>query len=303
MLSLSAQQESHFTQYMHNHLMINPAYAGARGVGSFTAIYRKQWVDWEGAPETKLISFNSPFFGNKVGIGLSIMNQTIGFFDNWQGNLAYSYKLKLSPNAALRFGIHGLFRYYNIDFGSPNLRVRIENDPSIAQGLQQKDYYANVGAGIYLTVKDFFFGLSVPAIIQNKFGINTSVLNPAKEVPHFYSFIGTSINIGDKTQLKPSILLKYVQDTPFDFDANLSFVINSKFILGGSYRFGGDKNGIGESIDLLLMYQLSDRLAAGFSYDFTLSKIQSNTKGTFEGMLRFDLKNSANNMANPRFFF
>ena len=41
---LNAQQEAHFTQFMYNKLLINPAYAGARGVPSVTAIYRSQWA-------------------------------------------------------------------------------------------------------------------------------------------------------------------------------------------------------------------------------------------------------------------
>ena len=61
-----AQQESQFTQFMYNKLLINPAYAGSRGVPSVTAVYRSQWVGFEGAPQSMLATFNRSE-GRRVG--------------------------------------------------------------------------------------------------------------------------------------------------------------------------------------------------------------------------------------------
>ena len=58
--TLFGQQEAQFTQYMYNKLPVNPAYAGARGVPSLTAIYRSQWIGFDGAPQSALVSFNGP---------------------------------------------------------------------------------------------------------------------------------------------------------------------------------------------------------------------------------------------------
>ncbi len=63
-ISLKAQQEAQFTQFMYNKLYINPAYAGARGVPSPTGIYRSQWVGFEGAPQSILARFNGPFLSS-----------------------------------------------------------------------------------------------------------------------------------------------------------------------------------------------------------------------------------------------
>jgi hypothetical protein len=45
-----AQQNPHYTQYMYNMNVINPAYAGSKESISFGALYRKQWVNIEDAP-------------------------------------------------------------------------------------------------------------------------------------------------------------------------------------------------------------------------------------------------------------
>ena len=50
-----AQQEAQYSQYMFNMLSVNPAYAGSRDVLSLTGLFRQQWVNIPGAPQT--ISF------------------------------------------------------------------------------------------------------------------------------------------------------------------------------------------------------------------------------------------------------
>ncbi|MBY8963663.1 type IX secretion system membrane protein PorP/SprF, partial [Flavobacterium sp. D11R37] len=48
----TAQQDPHYTQYMYNMNVINPAYAGSKENLAFGLLYRAQWVDVEGAPTT-----------------------------------------------------------------------------------------------------------------------------------------------------------------------------------------------------------------------------------------------------------
>ena len=41
---LDAQQDPHYTQYMYNMNVVNPAYAGSRGTLSIGILGRTQWV-------------------------------------------------------------------------------------------------------------------------------------------------------------------------------------------------------------------------------------------------------------------
>ncbi len=45
------QQDPHYTQYMYNQNILNPAYAGSRGDLSIGLLGRTQWVGIEGAPD------------------------------------------------------------------------------------------------------------------------------------------------------------------------------------------------------------------------------------------------------------
>ena len=91
--------------------------------------------------------------------------------------------------------------------------------------------------------------------------------------------------------------------TSYDIDFNLSLLIQDKYTIGGTYRFGGDDESFGESIDILLGAQFTSNIFAGLSWDFTLSEIRDATSGSLELALRYCFQGSdSEDFANPRFF-
>ena len=71
------QQDPQYTQYMYNMNVLNPAYAGSKGVTSIGLLGRTQWVGVEGAPKTVTLAMHSPV-GRAVGLGLSVIHDEIG---------------------------------------------------------------------------------------------------------------------------------------------------------------------------------------------------------------------------------
>jgi len=305
--TLRAQQDHHYTQFMYNKLLINPAYAGAREVPSLTAIYRNQWIGFKGAPKSILASLNSPLFSKRQGVGLTLSNQTIGLQRDFFASLAYSYDVIASKKFSLRVGLNGSLRALGFDFADakPQPGQGPFSDPSI--GTERiNDFFGNVGAGVYATYKaaenqGVYVGFSVPRIYTNVIGYNPTGNTPAKEVRHFYGMAGAIIPLSDDIELMPAFLLKYVEDVPFDADINLNLNVRQKFTAGISYRLGGD--GPGESVDLLALWQASPQFAVGAAYDFTLSNIKDYTAGSIEVLVQYELrKRTKNTMSNPRFF-
>ncbi len=300
--ALNAQQEAQFTQFMYNKLMINPAYAGARGVPSLTAIYRSQWIGFEGAPQSALFSFNGPFLSKRVGVGVTLQHTKIGLQRDFAGSLAYSYDVISEEAVSVRVGLSGTLRSLGIAY---NEATFVNNgDPSISNQ-KENDIFGNVGAGVYATIASkYYFGVSVPRLYSNVIGVangNATVL--AKEYQHFYATAGAIIPLSEDINLMPAVLLKYVQNAPFDADINLNLDIRQKFTAGLSYRLGGD--GPGDSVDLLALWQATPQLGVGASYDFTLSNLKDYSVGSIEVMMQYDLKKASGkkkNMTNPRFF-
>lgn len=306
----NAQQDHQYTQFMYNKLLINPAYAGARGVPSITAMYRNQWTGFDGAPQSAFISLSAPFLSPRVGVGAVLSHQQAGLNRDFFGNLAYSYDLIYSEQASLRVGVQGSVRSLAINFseattadpGGPAI------DPSLVTN-RINDVYGNVGAGIYGTfLQKFYVGFSLPRIYSNVIGINT---NPqfatAKEYRHYYGMAGAVLPINKDIKLLPAVMVKYVYGAPVDADINLNLDVREKITFGVSGRLGGD-SGL-ESADLLVFWQATPLIGVGAAYDFTLSRIRDYTAGSFEILLQADLKQQPKkgkkgkkNMANPRFF-
>lgn len=299
-----AQQEHQYTQFMFNKLPINPAYAGARGVPFVTAIYRNQWIGFEGSPKSVLASFNAPFLTPRVGVGVTLSHVQIGLNTDFAASLAYSYDLIDADEMSLRAGLMGSIRSLGIDLSKA---MPPDQSPLTDNSLGVDDVsslYANVGAGLYYTYADkFYAGFSVPRIYSNTFGIHDSdTIQTARELQHFYGMAGAVIPIGEGINLMPAVLTKYVKNAPFDVDVNVNLEINEKVIAGLSYRVGG--NGSGESLDLLVFWQAHEQFGVGVAYDFTLSDIKDYTAGSIELLFQADLKRSGKNkkMSNPRFF-
>ncbi|MQP63528.1 type IX secretion system membrane protein PorP/SprF, partial [Flavobacterium sp. LMO6] len=76
-VDLHAQQDPHYTQYMYNMSVMNPAYAGSKDNLSMGLLYRKQWVEIEDAPTTGTFFGHAPV-GKNVGLGLSFISDKIG---------------------------------------------------------------------------------------------------------------------------------------------------------------------------------------------------------------------------------
>jgi type IX secretion system PorP/SprF family membrane protein len=297
--ALFAQQEHQYTQFMYNKLLLNPAYAGARGVPSITAIYRNQWIGFKGAPQSALVSFNSPFLSPRVGVGVTLSHQQIGLQRDFHMSLAYSYDLVASDEFSMRVGITASLRSLGIAFS--DAEPNVGGDPSLGDA-RVNDFYGNVGAGIYGTVSDrMYFGFSVPRIYSNAIGyVNGNATLIAKEYRHYYATAGGIIPIAEDINLMPAILLKYVQNAPFDADINLNLDIRKKFTAGLSYRLGGD--GPGESVDLLAFWQATPQFGVGAAYDFGLSSLKDYNAGSIELLVQADLKKRSKKMSNPRFF-
>lgn len=303
-----AQQEHQYTQFMFNKLPINPAYAGARSIPFVTAIYRNQWMGFDGAPKTVLASFNSPFLTPRVGVGVTVAHRQIGLDKDFSGSLAYSYDLIPDEDISLRAGIMGSIRSLSVDFSKAQTP-----DPSGPGGDNSLDpnkissVFANVGAGLYFTYDDrLYVGFSVPKIYANTIGINDGPLpsgfQTAKESQHYYGMAGAIIKLSEDINLMPAILTKYVKNAPFDVDVNVNLEIKEKVTAGLSYRAGG--NGAGDSMDLLLFWQAHPQFGVGVAYDFSLSDVKDYTAGSIELLFQADLKrvSKKRNMSNPRFF-
>ncbi|MAT54701.1 MAG: hypothetical protein CMN32_09485 [Saprospirales bacterium] len=300
-VSVYAQQEPHFAFYTFNQQFYNPAFVGSRNTGSFTALHRSQWLGFDGAPTTQILSFQTPIMKSRAGIGGSVSRYQIGFSYDWFASTAYSYNIKLTKDLDLRVGLQATLEYMAFEFGSRDVVTVSQNDPALSEGEFSSKYVGNVGAGMYLTYKDlFYFGGSSPQIYPNQIGFDEFTLKTAEAFPHRYLNAGAILPINDQLELMPNIMIKWVDQAPLDADINFNVRYLDRIMGGLNYRVGGNKNG--DSLGLLFYFQANQKIGAGLAYELTISDIKKYESGTVELVVRYDLRDEKTNLENPRFF-
>lgn len=277
--SLYAQQEPNYTLYRYTMNVINPAYAGADGTAHLTSSYRNQWVNVVGAPETQSFFYSRPL-SDKIGIGLSVVNDKVFVESQTSFNVDFSYSLQMSDAINLYFGIKAGGSTYNVDSGNLN-NYGLQDDPVL--GNIDTGFRPNVGAGVYLLHKNYFVSISVPRILSSKrIDEADGRITQATQEAHLYLSGGYNFRIGENTEFRPSTLLRYVGGSPLSMDITSAFRFYDRFEVGLAYRtdqaFGG-----------LMMINALEWLDVGYAYEASSrDEISNNSKGTHEVFLRLN---------------
>lgn len=294
-----AQQDPQYTQYIYNPVVINPAYAGNRGVLSVTGLHRSQWVGLDGAPTTQSFSVHTPVQeGGKVGLGLSVVNDALGPQNETYAGIDFSYTIETSYSGRLSFGLKGGGRLLNVDFTQLNLLD--PTDINFAQNIDN-NFSPLIGAGIYYHNTNFYAGLSVPNLLEtNHFDDNNepnSASSLAEENINYYGIVGYTFDINENLVFKPSTLVKAVAGAPLQVDFSANFLINQRFHAGLAYRWSAALSG-------LIGFQATDSVLIGLAYDRETTDLgnQVFNDGSFEVFLRFELFKKFDRMLTPRFF-
>ena len=105
--AIEAQQDAMYTHYAYNTLAVNPGYAGSRDALTITGLHRSQWVGFDGAPVTQTLTLHSPFMNDKIGLGMSVVNDKIGPMNVTSFYADFAYRIKVSDKGRLSLGLKG----------------------------------------------------------------------------------------------------------------------------------------------------------------------------------------------------
>lgn len=286
-----AQQEVQNSLYMFNPNIINPAYAGSREALSGVMDYRQQWVKWDGAPSTAMLSLHSPLKMESVALGLNIVNDKIGATNNTALYGDFAYRIRLNNRKdRLSFGIRAGGDYYSANL--TKLYAADANDQIQMNGNYTK-FLFNVGAGVYYYGKKHYIGFAVPKLLQNQKADITSF--KAQQLAHYYFVAGYVFKINSMVDFKPSMQLKYTKNAPLSIEANASFFFMEKFWVGAMYRH---KAAVGGNI----MYQINETFRVGYAYDYTTTTMTKMSPSSHEVMIGFDLRGNKKGFMSPRYF-
>lgn len=265
--------------YILNPMLINPAGAGLRGALSIAAVYRKQWVGIEGAPETIMILADSPLAGTRTGIGLSIIADKTGVTRETSIGGTYSYSIDMREGN-LSFGLKAGFMATNTAWS--DLFVLDPGDELYL--VDSKTFIVpDFSFGAYLSTNRYYAGFSIPRLMgydfipeKNRYALK---FDPRQ---YYYMFQGGYIvEYMQGIRFIPSALLVLSPGEKILADFNAHFNFSEKMWAGASYRTNNSLAG-------LFQFAISDQLKAAYSYYLDLGRFGRFSNGSHEIMLRFD---------------
>jgi type IX secretion system PorP/SprF family membrane protein len=274
----NAQQDAIYSQYMYNHFVINPAYAGSRNSLSGVLMHRTRWLGMDGAPTTSTLSVHSKQLKSGLAWGANMAADRLGATSNVQlaGTIAYHLKMKRGQLAfGLRLGV------FNSAINASRLEFRDQND-IFNTGNSQSQMVPSVDFGIYYYTRRFYAGLSLNHMNERLIDY------PDWENENFYLRRYNTIGMGyawdlnENFTLKPSLLLKASPGFDANMDINLSALFYNTIWFGISVRNQS-------TLSFLLDVNVTDFLRIGYAYDAFVNEINDASSGAHEVFIGFDL--------------
>ncbi len=278
-ISGMAQQLAQYTQYVFNQVAINPAVAGSKDCLDLRLGYRKQWVNFPGAPTTGWLTVHGvirpkgkPFQANKHGVGVFVEADDAGNYGYTGFHLAYAYHMQMSRNFFVSVGLFAGLRQVKLAVG--DITLQNYNDP-VVNSKAAALVYPDITPGIWVYGKRGWAGLSVHQVLSNKIkdaGVDS------RFVRHVMLSGGYRYKIGPKMVFIPSALLKFAAASPMALDVNGMIEWNKAIALGVGYRNG-------DAFSALLKISFWEYFQLGYSYDITTSKLRVASSNTHEVIL------------------
>ena len=149
--------------------------------------------------------------------------------------------------------------------------------------------------GLYYYTDRFYAGFSVNHLTKHR--LNFDQLTNTDDYylrRHLFFTTGYAFELKNKIILKPSILVKYADQSPINADINLNALFLEKVWLGVGIRNLS-------SLNFLVDFNVTDYLRIGYAYDLTLNKVNTYSNGSHELLLGFDFNLRKSDVISPRY--
>lgn len=310
------QNYPHYTQYIINNYILNPALSGIENYTDVKISHRHQWLGFTGNPRATYLTIHGPI-GKKDyrtdnitsfrvpgenprgrnyweeytaaaphhGVGLTVQDMKAGFFNFFKAKGTYAYHIGIAPKTSIAAGVAAGVSMVSIDKEA----VKFNNiaDPTLGNASGELNKLKpELDLGVWLYSDRYYIGLSAMQLLPQKFRFADSGGNYGDQLkPHAFASAGYRFFLSDDVSLLPSVMAKYVPNTPTSqFDVNVKAQYQDLLWLGASYRF---KYGYAAMIGV----NVSNSFNIGYSYDYTTTRLNHFSKGTHEVVVGFILGN------------
>ena len=228
LLVANAQQKPHYTQYVLNPYIINPALTGIENYTDIKLSHRHQWVGIQDAPVTTYLTIHTAL-GKKDfrtsatsyrvpgenprgksywddytaaephhGIGLQVINDRTGPLNRFSAYGTYAYHVGISARTSLAAGFGAGVSNLSLTASKLDFGVANPVDPAVYTSKEINSIEPDFNAGVWLYSADYFLGLAAQQIIPSKVDFSNGVVTTkeGKLVPHL--FLNAGYRFGHK---------------------------------------------------------------------------------------------------------
>ena len=261
-----AQQAPIFTNYNNSYAYINPGFAGLSEGVNLLGLYRQQWAGFTNndgnniAPTTFLLTGDMPISLLRGGISFSVMNDQLGFENNTNVGLGYSYHLDIG-GSSLGIGLSASLLNRAVDFGK--LTPGQSGDPLLNQLGEESGMLFDLSAGLFWQMPESLY-IGVSCI--NLLNTTGRALGADETAASFSTDRTLYLVAGYPFMLETMPTFKFIPSvnvmtniSSTQLNAGMKVVYNDIFSLGVNYRPQ-------ESIGLTVGLVIKDFIL-GYAYD------------------------------------
>jgi len=288
-----AQQIGMYSHYFYKPMIYNPAFTGTDDATNIMIVSRSQWTDIRNSPQLNILNIDGSILDKKAGLGITVVSDKKGLTNRTSGNLNYSYRINFNEETYLSFGVSAGVVNQQINFA--NALVENNTDPTLFSNNEQKTTF-DANAGLALVWKGLQFGLSVPQLIGNRINYvdNSNTRSFYTHTRHYLGTLKYKINLSKEKgiSIAPMGLVRFVPNTPFQYDGNLNFEWQNKFWIGATYK---SDYAVGANVGFCIHKQLY----LGYSYDYIIGSIAKYAGTSHELMVNFKFGKNKKDKTEP----
>ena len=197
------------SQFFQNPYLVNPAMAGIEGRTSIFSNYSNQWNKLEGSPVMMSLSASTPL-NDKASVGMNIISDKAGLMRKTQVLGTFSYKVMLTEEQSVRFGVSMSWAQDRLDYGLASSGA--VNDAELAR-YNERENYLDGNFGLSYINKAFEAQFSYLNLNQKRSSQFSTV-----DYSTFYSSLAYRFQLDETFSVKPLVAYRGIKNFDNQYD-------------------------------------------------------------------------------------
>lgn len=270
----------------------NPAGAAMNDLGEIIGSYYTTYQSANNNPRGFLLMGSSSFPNDRVGAGFRFSSEPGGVLKNTMAEATFVYKVPVSTNSKLSFGLSGVYNQMGIDQEVVN--PQHSSDPILTEAAQS-GYWFDANFGISLNeANQYYLGLAIYNMLGQQTGwLLDGFTNRSSRLLSASGMYSLNLFQGDGKLETSGVCMFYVPQDKYSF----TYDINTRLILKKTFWIGtGYANNMVKALCGLYIQNISIGYAGGIgigdvaNYAYTFPK--------HEVFLRMELNTSKSSRSN-----